>query len=95
LSAGQEKAARKDEPSGPGIRKTREKTKLSYKEMQEFNSLEEDIRALEQEKDLLLGLMNAGGMDPEKLLDASRRVESLIKELETKENRWLELAEWM
>ena len=75
--------------------KTREKTKLTYKEQKEFESLGREIEGLEEEKSGLLEKMNSGQLDAQELTEASTRYQEVEHLLETKSDRWLELSEWI
>jgi len=74
---------------------TNEKQKLSFKEKMEFEKLEKDIAALENEKKLLEVKLNNGSTDFEKLQQTSEKISEIIVLLDKKELRWLELSERM
>jgi ATP-binding cassette subfamily F protein uup len=74
--------------------KPKEKTKLSYKEQREFDTLTESIEALEIEKKQLTTLMNSGEGDHEKLAKWAARFEEVTTLLDEQEMRWLELSEY-
>ena len=67
--------------------------KRSYKEQKEFESLELEIPAMEQEKALLLNNLNSGEGSPENLTTWSQRYAELNAELDKKTMRWMELEE--
>ena len=67
--------------------------KLSFKEKQELEELEQDIEKLETEKAELMEAMNSGELSPEELLIKSTRFAEINDEIEEKEMRWLELSE--
>jgi len=71
------------------------KTKLSFKEKREFEKLEEEIAGLEQEKEELEKEISSGSLKSDDLIAKSNRVGEIIKLLDEKENRWLELSEFM
>jgi ABC transport system ATP-binding/permease protein len=71
------------------------KTKLTFKEQKEFESLEKEIPFLENEKKILVEKMNSGNLNHEELQSASDAFSKLEKELDKKTNRWLELSEWI
>ncbi len=75
--------------------RTREKKKLNYKEQKEFEALEAEIPALENEKETLLQIMNSGKLEAEELTKVSFRYREVDKMLEEKSDRWLELSEWI
>jgi ATP-binding cassette subfamily F protein uup len=68
------------------------KTKLSFKEKREFQSLEKEIEALEAKKAELAKLLHSGESDYTKLSEWTTLLEKTISELEEKSDRWLELA---
>lgn len=72
----------------------KEKTKLTYKEQQEFASLEKEIELLEKEKATLLAEMNSGELAADRLLASSERFSEVENLLNTKTDRWLELSEY-
>ncbi|MCC8199784.1 MAG: ABC-F family ATP-binding cassette domain-containing protein [Tannerellaceae bacterium] len=69
------------------------KKKLSFKERKEFEALEEEIPALEQEKADLETAMSTGTLSNEELLAKSARITQVIEEIDIKTMRWLELSE--
>ncbi len=73
----------------------KEKTKLTYKEQREFESLEQEIELLEKEKARLLAQMNSGELASEDLLTSSERFSEIESLLNTKTDRWLELSEYI
>ena len=74
---------------------SKEKKKLSYKEQQEFKSLEGEIEALEKERDELSATLNSGEAEAQSLNDMAKRLGEIGEELEQKEMRWLELSEFI
>ena len=70
-----------------------EKRKLSYKEKREYESLEGEIDEMEGRKKELETLINSGETDYQKLGEWTSELETLNESLDTKTNRWLELAE--
>jgi ATP-binding cassette subfamily F protein uup len=72
----------------------KEKTKLSYKEKQEFESLEKELEQLEHKKQELTAKLSAPDIHHDELLKVGTELEQLIATIETKSNRWLELAEF-
>ncbi len=67
------------------------KNKISFKEQKEYESLEREIPLLEQKKNDLIQAMN--GADYLQIAELSAQIQNLEREIETKTNRWLELAE--
>lgn len=89
-SAKEEKTERKNV-----VEKTKSapaKKKRSFKENQEFQSIENEIAELENEKCELEAFFSSGECDPQKIKDANLRYESLCAILENKYSRWEELA---
>ncbi len=82
---------KKQKPAKQVLRTDREK--LSYKEQQEFEALEEEISRLEKEKAMLLDKMNANNMKSEEITRASVRYQEVESQLESRSDRWLELSE--
>lgn len=74
--------------------KPKEKKKLSYKEQREFEQLEKDIPALEQEKMELTEKMSSN-IPYEELEQVNKRMIEITNALEEKEMRWLELSEYV
>lgn len=67
--------------------------KLSFNEKREYESLENEIEELEGKKADLIGLINGGETDYEKITAWSTELEATNALLEEKSDRWLELAE--
>lgn len=82
-------ASAKEEPK----QKTEDKRKLSYKEKQEFESIEKEMPKLEARKEELAGLLNSGETDHVRLTEWSTEVEQIVEKLDELEMRWLELSE--
>ena len=62
--------------------------------MREYETLEKEIESLEQRKDEVVGLLNAGGHH-EQLMAWALEIEQLDRSIAEKSDRWLELAEYM
>lgn len=69
------------------------KTKLSYKEKREFEQLEKEIEALEEEQRQIEAALCSGTLSVEELTEKSKRLPQLKDELDEKSMRWLELSE--
>jgi len=69
------------------------KRKMTYKEKREFEQLEKDIAALEEEQRRLEEALCSGTLTVEELTEKSRRLLALKEELDEKSMRWLELSE--
>ena len=70
------------------------KTKLTFKEKREFEQLEEEIESLELEKAQLTSDLSSGKLSSDQLMQASNRISELIRLLDEKTTRWLELSEF-
>ncbi|SMD36369.1 ATP-binding cassette, subfamily F, uup [Reichenbachiella faecimaris] len=79
----------KEEPK----HKIENKRKLTYKEKQEFESIEKEMPKLEARKEELAGLLNSGEIDHVQLTEWSTEVEQIVTKLDELELRWLELSE--
>ncbi|MCS7019102.1 MAG: ABC-F family ATP-binding cassette domain-containing protein [Cytophagales bacterium] len=73
---------------------TGDKRRLSFKEKQEYEQLEGEIAALEQEKTDIENLLSAGKGTAEDFARWGKRLQELTLLIEEKTMRWLELAEW-
>lgn len=67
--------------------------KLSFKEKQELQQLENKIADLEKEKATLEGQLASGTLPPDELMKASTRLGNILIELDFCETRWIELSE--
>ena len=72
-----------------------EKKKISFKEKREFEQLEKDIPALEEERKLITEKMSNGNTSFDEMTKLGERMTTIATELEEKEMRWLELSELM
>ena len=70
-----------------------EKRKMNFKEKVEFKNMEGDIEKLEAEKALLTDKLSDASLSNVELMNAGNRLGEVIKELEAKSDRWLELAD--
>ena len=70
------------------------KTKLTYKEKQEFEGLEQKIADLEKEKMELTNKLSSGELSSDELVESSNRITALIELIDDKTLRWLELSEY-
>ncbi len=69
------------------------KKKMSFKEQQEFKTLETEIEALEQQKLKLTEQLNSGSGNHNELIEWAKNIEQISETLELKTLRWLELSE--
>ena len=70
-----------------------DRRRMTYKEKQEFATLEKEIEALEKEQKTLEEQLCSGTLSVEELTEKSKRLPQIKDELEEKEFRWLELSE--
>lgn len=70
-----------------------EKKKLSFKEKQEYDRLQQEIELLEKQKAEITGLLTGGSTDHQQLQKWAEEIQSLNSAVEEKTMRWLELAE--
>lgn len=69
------------------------KNKLTFNEKRELEEINLQLPKLEQEKNDLETLMSSGKMDHTEIMDAAKRIEKIIAEIDEKELRALELME--
>ncbi|MBL1280295.1 MAG: ABC-F family ATP-binding cassette domain-containing protein [Fluviicola sp.] len=81
--------------SGGTDKPVEKKIKLSYKENAEFERLEDEMEQLEVEKAKLTVILSDANSNNEDLMQAGERLSKVVKELETKTDRWLELSEFV
>jgi ATP-binding cassette subfamily F protein uup len=72
-----------------------EKRKPTYKEKQEFETLQKEIASLESEKKMINEKMGEGSLPYDQLQTFSKRIGEISELLSAKEMRWLELSEWV
>lgn len=72
----------------------KEKRKLTYKEQQEFNSIESELEELESEKSRLTAVLSDPDANTEDLIEAGQKLSEVVKAIEEKTDRWLELSEF-
>ena len=83
---------RHDGNQSGGAERREAKKKLSYKEQREFDALEVELERLNAEKAQIEELLAGGTAPYDQIRAASERYETLKKELDEKETRWLELS---
>lgn len=69
------------------------KSKLSFKETKELESIEGEINTIEANIKDKNDQLNASGIDPKKLDEILKQIEVLNKQLDDKSARWMELTE--
>lgn len=94
----QVKAEHEKEAAKPKEEKTQrvrlnDKRRMTFKEKKEFEQLEKDIAALEEEKKLIEEALCSGTLSVDELTEKSKRLPELNDELDEKTMRWLELSE--
>ncbi|MCB2195874.1 MAG: ABC-F family ATP-binding cassette domain-containing protein [Bacteroidetes bacterium] len=90
----EQKSVKSDDPKQKEKKQDKPKTKLTFKEKSEFEQLEKDIAELESEKTQLESEISSGTLSSDDLISKSNRVGEIMKLLDEKENRWLELSEF-
>ena len=75
------------------VKTVREKVKMTFKEKREFEQLEKDIAALEDEKRNIEEALSTGTLSVDQITEMSKRLPALNDELDEKSMRWLELSE--
>lgn len=73
--------------------KKEKKSGLTFKEKREFEVLSGEIESLESEKTMIEAEMSQGSLNPDELYTRSLRHGVIMKMLDEKELRWLELSE--
>jgi ATP-binding cassette subfamily F protein uup len=77
----------------PGIVKTVNPNKLSFKEKKELEFLENEISSLEMEKTVIELELHSGNFSADDRTQKSERFAVLLNELESLSDRWFELSE--
>ena len=87
--------SRPKEKETPAKQKTpqTQRRRMSFKERREYEQLEVEIAALEEEKSAIESALCSGTLTVEELTEKSKRLPLLTDELETKTLRWFELGE--
>jgi ATP-binding cassette subfamily F protein uup len=94
IESEQRKQANKEPvESRPKAARPRVKTRLSFNEKREYESLEKEIEELEKEKAEVEATINSGIQDYEELNRLSARIGELINLIDEKTLRWMELDE--
>ena len=71
-----------------------EKRKLSYKEKEEFKKIEKEMETLETEKATILEQLSSGNLTNKEVYDLGIKLGKITEEIESKTERWMELAEF-
>lgn len=72
-----------------------DKKKLSFKEKMEYDTLEKEIEVLENQKNGLTEILSNGTSSNDEVMEAGEKLGKIVSELESKTDRWLELAEFV
>ncbi len=71
-----------------------QKQRLSYRQQQEYDAIEQELPCLETEKQQIEAVFSSGEtLSPERVNELSHRMEQLLERIDTLEMRWLELSE--
>ncbi len=89
---GKEAAKKTQEEKTSRVRHN-DKRRMSYKEKREFETLEQDIAALEEEKKEIENALCSGTLSVEELTERSKRLPVVTDLIDEKTMRWLELSE--
>ncbi|HEX2607584.1 MAG TPA: ATP-binding cassette domain-containing protein, partial [Flavisolibacter sp.] len=82
-----------ERPSMPVEQPAIARKKLSYKEQREFENLEKDIRALENERKEIYDKLSSDTLPFDQLQKLTERITVIANLIDEKELRWLELSE--
>ena len=88
----EKEAAKPKEEKTQRVRLT-DKRRMTFKERKEFEQLEKEIAALEEEKKQIEEALCSGTLSVDELTEKSKRLPLLNDELDEKTMRWLELSE--
>ena len=69
------------------------KSKLSYKEEKELQTIEQEIASLEAKLKAVNDKLNTTGLNNAEFIDLSKEAEKISNELDLKSFRWMELTE--
>lgn len=89
------KKAPQSKPAKPKAKTTAKKTKLTYNEQKEWQTIEAKIDSLEQELATVQKAMQANGSDYGKLAEQQKEVDRLNQLIETKMKRWDYLSQFV
>jgi ATP-binding cassette subfamily F protein uup len=71
-----------------------EKRKLNFKEKEEFKKLEKDLETLEADKATIVEQLSSGNLNNKEVYDFGIKLGKIQEEIESKTERWMELAEF-
>jgi ATP-binding cassette subfamily F protein uup len=72
-----------------------EKRKLSFKEKQEYEQIENDLEKLEAEKEKITEELSQGTKSNQEIYELGIKLGKIVEEIEQKTERWMELAEFV
>ena len=93
INASQKKQKSKDNEKINKSIRINDKHRLTYQERKEKENLEREIERLEEEKKEIELSLSAGNLSVSELIEKSKLLPLLQKELDEKSERWFELAE--
>ena len=71
-----------------------EKRKLSYKEKEEFKKIEKELETLETEKATIVEQLSSSNLNNKEVYDLGIKLGKITEQIESKTERWMELAEF-
>lgn len=71
------------------------KKKLSFNEKKEFDQLEKELEKLETEKEKYTAVLSDSGSSNDLIMDAGNKLSDIMSQIESKTERWMELAEFV
>ena len=91
--SGVSEARQPDSGAGAAAVPAKKPRKLTWKEQRELEAIEAELPKLEAEKAELEAKMSSGTLPYAELQAASERIQTLMKEISQREERWLELSD--
>jgi len=88
-----QKTVAENEPKGAKPLRNNTKKRLTFKEQKEFEQLEQEIESLEKEKKRLEITLTENQFDNNELIALTERMAEVIRLIDEKSMRWLELSE--
>jgi ATP-binding cassette subfamily F protein uup len=88
-----QKTVAANEPKGAKPLRNNTKKRLTFKEQKEFEQLEQEIESLEKEKKRLEITLTENQFDNNELIALTERMAEVIRLIDEKSMRWLELSE--
>ena len=88
-----QRTLRKEKENRAQVEEKKSKPKLTYKEKLEYETLEKELAELEKRKAELLASLNSGINNHEELFRQSNEMKDVIKNIDEKFLRWIELSE--